>query len=100
MSLTHPRECVLKAGEVLFVPAGSPHRVENLSKSLAISANFVDRSNFDHVLKELRVNAIQDERAADLLSLMEGENFDREMVDFDSEKYSSPCVPWQHFKLH
>ena len=99
MSLTHPRECVLQAGEVLFVPAGSPHRVKNLSKSLAISANFVDCSNFDLVLGELRVNALQDERAGSLLSAMEGVNFNREMVELDSEENYSPCVPWQRFKL-
>lgn len=25
--LTHPRECILEPGEILFVPAGSPHQV-------------------------------------------------------------------------
>ena len=58
LSLTHPRECILKAGEVSFVPAGCPHHVENLTKLLAISANFIDQSNFDLVLRELHVNTI------------------------------------------
>lgn len=66
LALTHPRECVLEAGELLFVPYGSPHRVENLENSLAISANFVNGSNFEAVGKELKVNGLLDPRAAEL----------------------------------
>ena len=51
------------------MPAGCPHRVENLEKSLAISSNFVDLSNFEAVCKELRVNALVDERAEQLLEI-------------------------------
>jgi hypothetical protein len=43
---------------MLFVPAGCPHRVENLEPSLAISSNFVDKSNFDHVKQELEINSL------------------------------------------
>ena len=28
VAMTHPRECILEPGEVLFVPAGSPHQVQ------------------------------------------------------------------------
>ena len=34
-----PTECVLEAGELLFVPAGSPHTVLNLTRTLALSGN-------------------------------------------------------------
>ena len=71
LALTHPQECVLEAGELLFVPFGCPHRVENLEKSLAISANFVDSSNRDAVKKELVVNGLLDPRAEDLLRILE-----------------------------
>lgn len=71
LALTHPRECVLSAGELLFVPCGCPHRVENLENSLAISANFVNGSNFDAVTRELRVNGLVDPRAEGLLSALE-----------------------------
>ena len=100
LSLTHPQECVLKAGELLFVPAGCPHRVENLTKSLAISANFVDRSNLELVLKELSVNAIQDQRAAQLLSELRGAKFNGGMEDYDVEEEgtSCHCVDWDKFK--
>ena len=100
LALTHPRECILKAGELLFVPAGCPHRVENLTKSLAISANFVDRSNVELVLEELSVNAIQDQRAAQLWSELQGARFNgggMEEVDVEEES-TSHCVHWDQFK--
>lgn len=75
LALTSPCECVLEPGELLFVPSGSPHRVENLEKSLAISANFVDGSNIDAVKRELKVNGLLDPRAENLLSVLEGEQF-------------------------
>lgn len=75
LALTHPRECVLSPGELLFVPFGCPHRVQNLTKSLAISANFVDRSNLDAVKGELRVNGLLDPRAENLLRVLEEYEF-------------------------
>ena len=75
LALTHPRECTLSTGELLFVPSGWPHRVYNLEKSLAISANFVDGSNFNMVKEELRVNSLQDPRAQDLLTILEEGEF-------------------------
>ena len=99
LSLTHPRECILKAGELLFVPAGCPHRVENLTKSLAISANFVDGSNLELAREELSINAIQNQRAAQLLSELKGARFSEEMEGFDAEKESIfHCVHWDKFK--
>ena len=50
------------------MPAGCPHRVENLEETIAISANFVDPSNLDTVLEELRINALVDARAGELRS--------------------------------
>ncbi|KAK7507871.1 hypothetical protein BaRGS_00000836 [Batillaria attramentaria] len=66
LSLVQPMECVLTAGEILFVPGGCPHYVENLDTTVAISANFVDLSNWRNVLQELDVNGLIDPRAADL----------------------------------
>jgi hypothetical protein len=81
LSLTHPRECVLSAGDLLFVPFGSPHRVQNLTKSLAISANFVDNSNWDAVREELRVNGLLDPRAKDLLKVIEDDKINARVWD-------------------
>jgi len=60
-------EIILEEEELLFVPYGSPHRVENLEDSIAISANFVDDSNIKCVVEHLRKNCLQDPRAGDLL---------------------------------
>lgn len=38
---------VLQAGEVLFVPQGTPHEVQNLTETVAVSANFFDQSNLE-----------------------------------------------------
>ena len=48
--------------------------MQNLTKSLAISANFVDDSNLSAVKRELSVNGLLDPRARDLLRVIgEGE---------------------------
>ena len=36
---------VVHAGEVLFVPWGTPHEVINLSNTCAVSANYIDQTN-------------------------------------------------------
>lgn len=92
LHLTHPSECILSEGEVLFVPAGCPHRVENLTKSVAISANFVDLSNWDNVLEELELNALVDPRSQDLLQQFTSLTFDKKMKFYNSE------IPWSEFK--
>lgn len=40
-------------GDVIFVPAGCPHRVENLTDTLALSCNYVDATNIEASLKAL-----------------------------------------------
>ncbi|XP_061191291.1 bifunctional arginine demethylase and lysyl-hydroxylase JMJD6-like [Saccostrea echinata] len=92
LSLTHPSECVLSEGEVLFVPAGCPHRVENLTTTVAISANFVDLSNWKTVSEELELNAIIDPRSQDLLEQFKSSAFDNTMKFYNKE------VPWSEFK--
>jgi len=43
----------LKPGELLFVPGGLPHTVENLTPTMAISTNYVDASNMDRLVKSI-----------------------------------------------
>ena len=92
LSLTHPTECILFPGDLLYVPAGSPHRVENLEPSLAVSANYVDHSNFDGVVRELRVNGLMDHRAKDLLHILTQPHFDR------SVNHEQAPLSWKDFK--
>lgn len=64
----------MRAGELLFVPGGTPHAVENVSDCLAIAGNFVDDSNLDAALRDMRVLGLVNESvsaAADALDEME-----------------------------
>ena len=63
----HPVEVVLEAGELLFVPQGSPHYVENLTLSIAVSGNFVDQTNVRFAAEHFRRNGLTDPRSLDLL---------------------------------
>lgn len=66
LAFTHPSQCVLQPGELLYVPSGSPHFVENLSVSLAVSSNHVDESNYKEVCEQLRVNGLVDPHSDEL----------------------------------
>ena len=57
----------LQPGDLLFVPAGCPHRVLNLSDTVAVSANFVDGTNLHVARRALRAMAHADARAGELL---------------------------------
>jgi len=48
-----PLECILEAGEVIFIPSGWWHMVLNLEESIAVTQNFCNRQNFDVVCAEL-----------------------------------------------
>ena len=43
-------EATLAPGELLFVPAGSPHQVQNIGVAIAVSMNFVDSTNAEEAL--------------------------------------------------
>ena len=72
-------ELTLRPGEVLFVPAGAPHAVSNLSHTAAISANFVDGSNLELFTEELCVAALHNPQAAGLLAQLRSPAFDSKM---------------------
>lgn len=92
LSRAQPIQCVLEPGELLFVPAGCPHRVENLETSLAISGNFVDLSNIDSVREELAMTSLVDDRSHDLYKQLSDPEFKTSMQsDLDH-------LPWKAFK--
>eukprot|EP00039_Didymoeca_costata_P010850 m.147112 g.147112 ORF g.147112 m.147112 type:complete len:108 (-) comp14983_c0_seq4:90-413(-) len=59
LRLSQPIECTLEEGELLFVPHGCPHQVENLSPSVAVSGNYIDSSNYTAALQELKIQGWQ-----------------------------------------
>ncbi|CBN75481.1 conserved unknown protein [Ectocarpus siliculosus] len=82
--------CVLEAGDLLFVPAGCPHRVENLTGTLALSCNYVDATNIDMSLAALQDQAFTDPQAAALASALG--NCNRKLARRQEE------VPWTMLK--
>lgn len=66
--------------------------MENLESSLAISSNFVDMSNLKLVQEELKINSLQDPRAAELLQSFNEEGFPRYMDELQES------LPWDAFK--
>ncbi len=98
LALATPYRLVLEPGDLLFVPAGWPHAVRNLPgpPTVALSANYVDGTNIERHLRELRWQAIseaeQEPRAAGeqtfdggggtagLLRAFEAAGFDRSMA--------------------
>ena len=66
--------------------------MENLELSLAISSNFVDMSNLKLVQEELKINSLQDPRAAELLQAFNEEGFPLYMDELQES------LPWDAFK--
>ena len=60
-------QVTLRPGQLLFVPAGSPHQVENLSDTVAVSANLVNQTNIKLALRYFKISALLDPRTEDLL---------------------------------
>ncbi|KAG5189154.1 hypothetical protein JKP88DRAFT_218036 [Tribonema minus] len=66
-------QCAMEAGDLLFVPSGCPHEVENEGPGpvVAVSCNYVDSSNLERALEALALQGLTDERAAELLAALE-----------------------------
>ncbi|EDV28068.1 uncharacterized protein TRIADDRAFT_53278 [Trichoplax adhaerens] len=98
LSLCKPRECILQPGELLFVPSGCPHRVENLERSIAISANFVDLSNYHRVVEELEYSSMMDNESKVLLSVLTDSKFSTRMNSQQDNLAWKDFKNWQSLK--
>lgn len=56
-------EIILEPGDIIFVPRGWPHQVENLETSVALSANFIDGSNVGAACREAEFLGLVEEDA-------------------------------------
>ncbi|XP_019864141.1 PREDICTED: jmjC domain-containing protein 4-like [Amphimedon queenslandica] len=95
--MTHPMECILEPGEVLFVPAGSPNQVDNLEASLSISANFVNHSNISLVRHELLMASLNDDRSKELLSSLNALELN---IDSNTSSEERKDLKWKEFKMN
>jgi len=55
---------VLEEGELLFIPANTPHQVRNLTRTVSVSANFWDQTNLADALRKLEAKLARSERPA------------------------------------
>jgi len=70
-NLATPYTVVLNPGEVLFVPSGCPHSVENLEDSVAISANYISlHSNFQSAFQDLETNGLVHSKSRQLAAYL------------------------------
>ena len=66
------------------MPAGSPHAVENIDDSMAIGGNFVDDSNLERVLAELRLLSQRYTDASRLVEALDDMDFEPDAGLVDS----------------
>jgi len=59
-------EVVLEPGDILFIPEGWAHQVENLEASVALSANFVDSTNYPAAVREAEILSLLQKDSGDL----------------------------------
>lgn len=94
-------EAIIGPGDLIFVPAGAPHQVENLEPTIAISQNYVDASNFKFAVSELGIASRNPEGSADRTSALEilkyfqSPNFDTS-TDWDMKELTFEKFKEQH----
>lgn len=81
-------ECVLEAGETLFVPAGSPHQVQNTEPSIGVSMNYVDATNLEYALEEMSNHPGMEK----LYIKLKDENYERRLTPDQKD------LLWKDFK--
>ncbi|KAF0755290.1 hypothetical protein AaE_005026 [Aphanomyces astaci] len=92
-------ECVLEAGDILFVPAGTPHFVQNLEHTVAVSSNYIDATNWTQASSALKHQAYSDPRAAELLlHLQHVEAHQLPSGESSAQVLPPPSISFQEFK--
>lgn len=90
-SRLRPVEIVTEPGDIIFIPQGTPHSVENLDTVLAVSVNYIDLSNFWAAQRELGESSLKDIDLQPLAAALKDLDFDWRMdrkpahADFNRE---------------
>lgn len=80
-------DVVLEEGETLFVPGGAPHLVVNITDSVAVAGNFLDESNFEVAMADMRAMAAQEaQRCSAGSGAMGGVVSAIEEIEFDPDR--------------
>jgi len=78
---------VVGPGDLIFVPANWAHKVDNLAPTIAISGNFIDKSNVEEAIQDSEISGILEadsyELAQDLTTLIETGGDKMEFLDSD-----------------
>jgi len=90
----------LHEGEILFVPGGSPHFVVNEKDSVAFAGNFIDDSNYEAALADLRAMGVRDSAYSDVVSALEEVDWEDAADQFHSDmlKPEHLVVPYSSFR--
>jgi len=80
--LRHVRtfDVILEAGDLLFVPGGSPHQVRNLDETITLAGNYIDEGSMETMREEVDHNSRRNyERYNQLMNSLLHPNFDLKM---------------------
>ncbi|CAE7940190.1 unnamed protein product, partial [Symbiodinium necroappetens] len=76
----------LEEGEVLFVPGGAPHLVVNLTDTAAFAGNFLDDSNLEAAMADIKEMAANEQKKKAEPGPMQGFLSALEEMVFDPDK--------------
>ncbi|CAE7203442.1 PSR [Symbiodinium sp. CCMP2456] len=76
----------LEEGEVLFVPGGAPHLVVNLTDTVAFAGNFLDDSNLEAAMADIKEMAANEQKKKAEPGPMQGFLSALEEMVFDPDK--------------
>ena len=92
--LVDVQEVVLEAGDVLFVPGGALHAVENLDDTVAISSNYVDFISLNDSLAALAQQGTADEAAYYFFRELQRQKMNGALPEYPPNRE----VGWREFK--
>ncbi|CUI14067.1 Hypothetical protein, putative [Bodo saltans] len=70
-----PIECLVQPGEILFIPSGWWHQVQNIGHTIAVTQNFCSRITFPRVARHMNAHAGKTVRKDFKIALSESENY-------------------------
>jgi hypothetical protein len=76
-----PIECLVQRGEILFIPSGWWHQVQNIGHTIAVTQNFCSLITFPRVARHMNAYAGKTVRKDFKIALSESENYQHLAAD-------------------